>query len=177
MKLITTIVSIAATTFALSSCSDKLSNSKAEDLIEGCVDKSKEEIAKIYLGSHMFNSISDKDEISKYLELQKEGYLKLTNEGKGFMLYDVIYKIELLPKSDEYVVKKTPLTADIKFCDVEVLEVKDIHEIPSFNVAEVNVKFARKNFTPFKILSKVETEYSRKWTLTKNNDGWTACKQ
>ena len=64
-----------------------------------------------------------------------------------------------------------------KTFDYEVGEVKEVHEIPSMNAADVTVIYEKKNKTPFFGLSRDEADFiTKKVAFRKtSDDGWRFC--
>lgn len=166
------------------SCSDDLSNSKAEKIISKCLEKNPyRETVKFQYGERLIYN-KDKEEFQKLKELEKEGYLKIDSLGvKKVKYYGKYpkYNIELLEKSKEFVIEQTERNKKqyVKFSafDYEVDEVKEVHEIPSMNAAEVRVNYKKVNITPFAILSKENTTDFKieRLPFAKTSNGWRYC--
>ena len=179
----------------LSSCDDgKLTNSKAEDLIEESLEENPKEIREpfTYLGE---NTYSFKDGINvdfnKAKEFEKAGIINIQLIDSSFAKWGKYWKkkynFSLTDKAKPFIstVKNNDrLTSLIKgyggdikmlkLANLEVKEVKSVHEIPSMNMAEATVEFKKvnKNFL-YDILSKDSTNIkTRKVVFLKTNDGW-----
>ncbi len=170
--------------FLITSCSDELSNSKAEKIINECLEGSPyRETVKFQYGRRtIFNR--DKEEFSRLKEIEEKGFLKIDSIGiKKVRYYGKYteYQIELTDKSKEYIVEQTEKDkksyVEIKVFDYELDEVKETHEVPSLNIAEVRVNYRKINITPFVSLSKVnQTDFKiQKLTFRKTSNGWRYC--
>lgn len=166
------------------SCSDNLSNSQAEKIISNCLEKNPlREIVKFQYGERLIYN-KNKEEFEKLKELEKEGYLKIDSLGtKKVRYYGKYpkYNIELLEKSKEFILEQTESNkkqyVKLLAFEYKVDEVKEVHEIPSMNVAEVRVNYKKVNITPFAILSSENTTdfKIKKLTFAKTSNGWRYC--
>ncbi len=166
------------------SCSDELSNSKAEKIISDCLEKNprRETVTFQYGERLIFNK--NKEEFKKLKELEKSGYLKIDSLGVGKVSYYgkyPKYNIELLEKTKEFIIEQTERSnkqyVKLLAFDYKIDEVKEVHEIPSMNAAEVRVNYKKVNITPFAILgNKNTTDFKiEKLGFTKTSNGWRYC--
>lgn len=180
IKILSFTIFIASVT----SCSDNLSNSKAEKIIKECIEKQPyRKTVKFQYGERtIFNK--DKQEFEKLLELEKGGLLKIDSLGRKNIRYYgkySYYDIQLLDKSKEHIINQTESNnkryVELLAFEYEVDEVKEVHEIPSLNAAEVKVNYKKVNITPFSILSSENTTdfKIRKLTFAKTSNGWRYC--
>ena len=181
MIKITTILFLG---LLLISCSDNLTNSKAENIIIECLEKKPyRKTVKFQYGERLIYN-RDKKEFEKLKELEKDGLLKIDSLGiKKVRYYGKYqnYNIELLEKAKEYIIEQTEskkkLYVELLAFDYEVDEVKEVHEIPSLNAAEVRTNFKKVNVTPFSILGNENTSdfKIRKLSFKKTSNGWRYC--
>ncbi len=168
------------------SCSDSLSNSKAEKIINECLEKEPyRKTVKFQYGERtIFNR--DKEEFGKLRELEDIGLLKIDSLGRKKVRYYgtyTYYDIKLLDKTKEFVLEQTESDkkqyVELLAFDYEVEEVKEVHEIPSLNEAEVKVNYKKVNITPFSVLSNENTTdfKIRKLTFAKTSNGWRYCEK
>ncbi len=178
------ILSFSILIASVISCSDNLSNSKAEDIIIECLEKEPyRKTVKFQYGERLiFNK--NKEEFEKLKKLEKDGLLKIDSLGiKKVRYYGKYpnYNIELLEKAKEYIIEQTEsnekLYVELLAFDYKVDEVKEVHEIPSLNAAEVRTNFKKVNITPFSILSNENTSdfKIRKLSFKKTSNGWRYC--
>ncbi|PKR81359.1 hypothetical protein CW751_04700 [Brumimicrobium salinarum] len=86
-----------------------------------------------------------------------------------------------MEKSKEYIIEQTELNkklyVELLAFEYKVDEVKEVHEIPSLNAAEVRTNFKKVNITPFSILSNENTSdfKIRKLSFKKTSNGWRYC--
>ena len=166
------------------SCSDNLSNSKAENIIIECLEKEPyRKTVKFQYGERLIYN-RDKEEFEKLKELEKDGLLKIDSLGvKKVRYYGKYqnYNIELLEKTKEYVIEQTEsdkeLYVELLAFDYEVDEVQEVHEIPSLNAAEVRANFKKVNITPFSILSNDNASdfKIRELSFKRTSNGWRYC--
>lgn len=166
------------------SCSDDLSNSKAENIIIECLNKEPyRKTVKFQYGERLIYN-KNKEEFQKLKELQKKGFLKIDSLGmKKIRFYGKYpkFNIKLLEKSKEYIIEQTEsnkkLYVELLAFDYEVDEVKEVYEIPSLNVAEVRTNFKKTNVSPFSILTNENTSdfKIRKLKFKKTSNGWRYC--
>ena len=168
MKKILVFLSIG---LLLGSCSDKLTSSKAEKLIQEALEK--EPIigeVNISTGDHVqieeewtindsgnLSLFTLEEMIKKYERLRDDGVITMSFVEKkaGYSEYEYFYSIHLTDKGKQYVLS----TKDEKSYQVHIVKtysatlngVKDIHLIPEWNGAEVLVSF-KLDKTPFSIL-------------------------
>lgn len=178
------ITALLILTLFLSSCSDNLSNSKAEGIIIECLEKEPyRKTVKFQYGERLILN-KDKEEFEKLKKLEEDGLLKIDSLGVKTVPYYGKYQnynIELLEKSKEYIIEQTELNknlyVELLAFEYKVDEVKEVHEIPSLNEAEVRTNFKKVNITPFSILSNENTSdfKIRKLSFKKTSNGWRYC--
>lgn len=178
------IIILLIISIIISSCSDNLSNSKAENIIKECLEKEPyRKTVKFQYGERLIYN-KNKEEFEKLQQLEKDGYLKIDSLGSKKVRYYgrySNYKIELLESSKEYIIEQTEsnkkLYVKLLAFDYEVDEVKEVHEIPSLNAAEVRTNFKKVKITPFAILSNENTSdfKIRKLSFKKTSNGWRYC--
>lgn len=169
-------------------CSSHLSNSKAEKIIQSSIAFPKTESEPIEYGLMAY----DFDSLPKfYYILQQKGMFTIEHLGKGgFLVMTYRFRVSLTPEAKKYLVEedKNPVkqgdsgehmyNSRFKTCDVTFGEIKDIHEIPEMNAAEIQYNVKRTNFTPFwnfyldKHRRMPDTIQTRKFAVMKTNDGW-----
>ena len=178
------IILIALLSVITASCSDNLSNSQAEKIISTCLEKNPlRETVKFEYGERIIYN-KNKEEFEKLKELEKGGYLKIDSLGvKKVRYYGKYpnYNIELLEKSKEFILEQTESNKKqyvrLLAFNYKVDEVKEVHEIPSMNAAEVRVNYKKVNITPFAILSNENTTdfKIKKLGFAKTSNGWRYC--
>ena len=148
----------------LVSCSDKLTTSKAEKLIE---EKLKEKPVERYVTLNTGDSIKfyvsdgNKAEIEAYESLQKEGFIKMSLVEEYESYYpnsmNYIYSIHLTDKGKKCV-KDTYKSSNGKYTESKVMycravldKVDEIYIVPSINMAEAKATFKIEK-TPFAVL-------------------------
>ena len=171
------------------SCSDNLSNSKAEKIISKCLDQKPEQRnVSIPLRKKIYSEQSKKD-LAKYQQLQEDGYLDIspvekekTTNNDAFTAwrnqFDE-YDIKITKKGEKYI-DNAPENGDfvmMKTFRYEVDEVLEVQEIPAANSAKVKVQYKAVDITPFASLSsKDPSEYWVKTrTMKKTSNGWKFC--
>jgi len=148
----------------LVSCSDKLTTSKAEKLIE---EKLKQNPVERYVTLKTGDSIEfyvsngNKEKIEAYESLQKEGFIKMSLVEEYESYYpnsmNYIYSIHLTDKGKKCV-KDTYKSSNGKYTENKVMycravldKVDDIYIVPSINMAEAKATFKIEK-TPFAVL-------------------------
>lgn len=155
------------------SCSNKLTNSKAEKVINSCLKSEKTR----YVGVGFFQEgkateIASNSSFYKYYKkLENDGYIEMKSLGKNY------YKIFLTEKGEGY-----SLGGDnIRIYQFRVSEITEIHEQTDKNIAKVKGKFEKINKTPFynEDIHEAPADKSNfkpfSVTLRKTNDGWKLC--
>jgi len=173
----------------LISCSDNLSNSKAEKIISKCLDQKPEQRSvAISLRKKVYSEQSKKD-LAKYQQLQEEGFLEIkpvkkddagsndpiTKWRNQFDEYDIS-----ITKNGEKFINKASENSEIvmmKTFRYEVDKVLEVQEIPAANSAKVKVQYKATDITPFASLSnKDPSEYwVKNRTMKKTSNGWKYC--
>jgi hypothetical protein len=175
------------------SCSDELTNSKAEDIISDCLDKNPK-IGKelMYVGNKRFytNKNSDVKRLAFLQKLKKKGYLKIESVSSNKRNNHVTYNISFTDKAKDFVLVSNVKNinsffggsakqrqASVKTFEYEVDEVKEVHEIPSMNTADVTVIYKKTKKTPFYELESDKSEFkTSKVIFRKTTDnGWKYC--
>lgn len=179
----------------LGSCSDKLTSSKAEDLVEESLKENPMygEV-QIYTGELKDNSLSE-EEYKLYEKLQGDGYLEISTIEKPILDWrgnpregetEKFYSISLTDKSKDYLLGSNKVFLHdsayenvMKTYTAEVDKVTDIHIIPEMNIAEAKATFIKKNKTPFFIFEDDQTEFLvKKVSFQKTEDkGWTSMRK
>ena len=181
--------------FLLGACSDKLTSSKAEDLVEESLKK--EPIygkVTIYTGEFEDKYLTQ-NQVLLYEKLQEDGYLKISTIEKPVLDWrgnpregetEKFYSISLTDKSKEYLLgsnrvlfHKSAYENVMKTYTAEVDKVTDIHIIPEMNMAEAKATFVKKDKTPFFIFEEDQTEFLVKNVgFQKTEDkGWTSMRK
>lgn len=163
------------------SCSDKLTESKVEELINDCSEKSPNYgTYKLDTGKIEFLS---ENTYKNYLKLQEKGFLKVEKkeEKYGWMIRNY-YQIELTEKCKPYVIETNKYSETnsnkIKLFTYKLDKVGSIQEIPSMNIAEVSVTYKKDAKTPFYDFFETDkTDFiTKKIGIKKTeNQGWIYC--
>ena len=149
----------------LGACSDKLTSSKAEDLVEESL-KEKPMYGEfiIYTGDALKPSNFFSEEKAKlYDKLNEDGYLKISVVEKPVLdwrgnpregEFEKFFSISLTDKSKDYLLETKEYDNGIyentmRTYTAEVDKVSDIHIIPEMNMAEAKATFVKKDKTPF----------------------------
>ncbi len=163
------------------SCSDKLTESKVEDLINECSMKN-----PIYgqsiLKSGKVSYLSD-DDIKKYQELEKKGFLKIEEKIEKSGWFTKKYnQVTLTEKSQQFIIETISYgdtkSNKVKLFTYKLDKVGSIQEIPSMNIAEVSVTYKKDAKTPFYDLFETDkTDFiTKKIGIKKTeNQGWIYC--
>jgi len=167
----------------LYSCgSDKLSNSKAKDIISDCLEKTPQQRqANLTLGKATFSTQDyDLKLLQNYIKLKEDGLIemKMIREiTKGYRKGSKEYDIKLTDDALDHIIESNDRSAKVKTFTYVVDEVLEVREFPANNTAKAKVKFETKNVTPFAVLSpKDPTEFWIKdFKLTKTSNGWKYC--
>ena len=179
-------------TFALliASCSDKLTNSKAEKIIKETINFPIIEKESIEHGL----VVHDRDSLPRaYYRLSEKGMFSVEYIGdrSGFPFgHEYLFRVTPSSEAKKYYEEGTPKkdeqTGELKYkswfrtCDVDFEAVKEIREIPAFNGAEIAYQVKRTNFTPFwevyasGTLSMPDTIQMKRFSAVKTNNGWKA---
>ena len=166
------------------SCSNKLSESKVEKLVNECLEKNPT-YGQGIIRTGKISYMSDED-VKIYQELAKKGLLTIENkEVKDGWYTSKFQMVTLTDKSKSYVIETKDNYGDSKSNYVKLYtnkldKVGSIQEIPSMNVAEVTVTFKKDAKTPFyDLLEKDKTDFNtRKIGIKKTeNNGWVYCEK
>lgn len=159
---------------ALFSCSDNLTNSKAEEIINECLENNSGKETVNLLTYNNFKYVYQyKKELMDSLEALG---LIATNTSDRWN-----QSLMLTEKGKKHAVKLGDSVGlsnnEILAYEYKLKEVKSIHEIPSMNTAQVTVVLEKYNVTPFDMISdeKVGETFEKKVSLKKTNDGWVYC--
>lgn len=163
------------------SCSDKLTESKVEDLVNECLTKN-----PIYGQSILRSgktSYLSEDDVIKYKELEKNGFLKIEEKVvKSGWYTDKYQLITLSNKSKPFIIETKEYgeakANTVKLFTYKLDKVGSIQEIPSMNVAEVSVTYKKDAKTPFYDLFETDkTDFITKKIVIKKteNKGWIYC--
>ena len=161
----------------LVSCSDKLTTSKAEKLIE---EKLKEKPVEKYVTLNTGDSVAfyvsngDKAEIEAYESLQKEGFIKMALIDQYESYYpnsmNYIYSIHLTDKGKQYLLRIEDVGKYkqhiMKTYSASLDKVDELHVIPEQNSARALVFFKIEK-TPFFVLENLKTQERIKENLVK----------
>ena len=172
-----TILLLTLLTVTLTSCSDKLTESKVRTLINECTSKPLEIIAPISLGKLTFSS---EKRFNIYRKLEENGLISVTKKKEKFFTK---YDVSLTEKAKPYITEakkkgKYGYTAKVLLCRYEIEKNGNIQNIPSTNSAEVKVTFKKIEKTPFdELLTKNQSDSLEKTILIKKteNNGWVYC--
>lgn len=172
------------------SCSDELTKSKAESIIEDCFDLDPNvSVVSILEGKTTFyyKNKTSLEKLEKMKSLQSQGFISLDsiNGRKG---RSVIYDIKILEKSKPFIDTNekrdkrlsglfgNKVSKYFRTCEYIIEDVLEVQEIPAMNGARVKLKLKKTNTTPFQILSKDMPDFKEKsLTLRKTSDGWKYC--
>ncbi|MDC6366678.1 MULTISPECIES: hypothetical protein [Flavobacteriaceae] len=169
----------------LQSCgSENLSNSKAERILNHCLEKEPEQrTANFRIGKATFRQQEqDQELLEKYLKLREDGYLEmelLKEIEKGWRKGTKEYKVSLADDALEFMdqIPETGHIAIAKAFKYEVDEVLEVQEIPSKNSARVKVRYKAADITPFSIFSLKDPKefFITDLTMKKTSNGWKYC--
>ncbi|WP_350284836.1 hypothetical protein [uncultured Croceitalea sp.] len=163
--------------------SENLSNSKAEKILETCLEKNPEQrTASFRIGKATFRDNDyDKELLGKYAQLVEDGYLtmELVRELKSRYNKGKEYSIVLTEKALDFMEKVPEKGGNVKAkaFTYEVEEVLEVQEIPSLNTAKVKVKYKAENKTPFIIFYAKEPQdfWIDDLSMSKTSNGWKYC--
>lgn len=176
------ILAILPLSLIFTSCSDKLSNSKAKKIAKECLEA--EGLAKESANFFSGKKIRLDNDSLIFQKLEKEGYLtleKLPKENK-WQNYE-LFNITLTEKSKPFIEKSEPTVwgkdatqFTVKTNDLELEKVSEVTEIPAFNAAEVVLNFKKTKKTPFYEFSRDKTDFLvKKVSFSKTSEGWRWC--
>ena len=157
----------------LGSCSDKLTSSKAEKLIQETLEKEpvqgKESIKigdKVEFIGYDFRI---KEELEPYEKLKDEGMIEMISKGKSNYGYP-IYSIQLTDKGKQYLLRVEDngeyKQHIMKTYSATLDKVDELHVIPEQNSARALVFFKIEK-TPFFVLENSETQERIKENVVK----------
>ena len=157
----------------LGSCSDKLTSSKAEKLIQETLEKEpvqgKESIKigdKVEFIGYDFRI---KEELEPYEKLKDEGMIEMISKGKSNYGYP-IYSIQLTDKGKQYLLRVEDNSEYkqhiMKTYSATLDKVDELHVIPEQNSARA-LAFFKIEKTPFFVLENSETQERIKENVVK----------
>ena len=174
---------IAVTAFSLItlSCSDKLSESKVEKLVNECL-ANKPSYGTNTLQTGKVNYLS-KEAVATYEQLQSKGLLtieeKLPEERYSFKYHLITLTDKSKPFVTESKTNSNNTTVNsIRLYTKKIDKVGSIQEIPSMNMAEVKIIYKKDDKTPFyDELEGDKTDFITKNIMVKKteNKGWVYC--
>ena len=166
------------------SCSDKLTESKTEKLINECL-----EIDPLYgkgiIKTGKISFSSDEDKL-KMEDLVKKGLIITEDkEDKGSLFNSKYTLVSLTDKAKPYILESKESYGGntihkVMLYSKKIDKIGSIQEIPSMNIAEVTVTFLKDNKTPFyDALEQDKTDFeTKKISLKKTeNKGWVYCEK
>lgn len=177
--------------FHTSCGSDVLNKSKAKRMIQSCSSENPYNITtNILLGEHRISRRVTKKieeyqplvdagllEIRQFEEMRKDIGLNRSRSGNSQKMTKLV-DIQPTAKGKKYLTTPEPKTSgDFLLYEYQINEITEIHEVPSFNVAEVFTVMKPNNQTPFaEIFDKKKDEpKKRKFVFKKTDNGWTFC--
>lgn len=173
---------IAVTAFSLItlSCSDKLSESKVEKLVNECLSK-RPSYGSNTLQTGKVNYLS-KEAIATYEQLQSKGLLniveKLPEEKYSFKYHLITLTDKAKPFVLESESNKNTTINTIRLYTKKIDKVGSIQEIPSMNMAQVSITYIKDDKTPFyDVIERDKTDFITKKIMVKKteNNGWVYC--
>ncbi len=172
---------IILTLFFVSCGSDELTNSKAKKIISKCLKEKPLQQTAIIKRERPFTRYEDEQYLLKQFEkLKEQGFvtMSLFNPNFSFGTSNDWYKIELVDKAKKYLNKPSSNKLHVVNTYVYLIdEILEVHEIPSFNTAQVKAKMKTVDVTPFSIIGFPPPDYEKTMTfdLVKSADGWKYC--
>jgi len=172
----------------VTSCTDKLSNARAGQIIKEKYHFPVIEDEMIETGLFAY----ERDSLPQfYYRLQQQGMVAIESLGKGG-LFIPTYRFRVTPSAaaKKYVTMEdsrpvrqgnsgeSMYRSRYKTCEVNFEAIESVREIPAMNAAEVRYRVRRVSFTPFwsYYLSgsnrMPDTVQIRPFKLIKSNDGW-----
>jgi len=158
----------------ISSCSDKLTNSKAEKIFKDCVQQGKYFETKPLLIGNISSYLFKNEDVELYTKLKNEGLITMEKKRNK-------YNIILTDKAKKYI-SETYTDYGFNFAKVIIFyygfeKIKEIYENPSNNTAEVKIIIKKENETPFMLLNNDDFPENKIVTFKyrKTNNGWKLC--
>ncbi|GIZ15438.1 hypothetical protein [Capnocytophaga catalasegens] len=156
------------TGFLLTSCSENLTTSKAEDIVEEYLkEKPKNGQVAVYAGKINADSYYLMGgNLEKYKKLAADRYLNMEykEEERGRWSIDKYYIISLTNKSQDFVLKIIPddekTRYEMRTYTIELDEISDIFIRKEEKTATSKAKFKKKDKTPFFIFEDDPTDFS-----------------
>ncbi|MHC5201461.1 hypothetical protein [Myroides sp. LJL119] len=180
MKTVKFFLFVACTTLFLTACSDNLSNSKAEKIINECF-KQMPQLGLVNIEYGKDISI-DSLELENYKKLEQQGYITLEKQAKS-SIYSTrsYYTVGLNDKMKPFIEETKKgifgsTLAQVRMYEYKLDKVESVHEMPSTNTAEVKMQLIKADKTPFIIFDKDKSEFViKKVGFTKTTKGWEFC--
>jgi|GEM_PF-1932957 len=188
---------ISCLLFLISCSSDALTERKAKKIINKCLSEAPyEKMTSIKIGEHRAKSV--KSDLQKYQIFIEDELLTVKEfeavrekanfnpffKSKNKEMTDLVdiqptskAKKHLISSGKDGIFFDNTERAYFRMYEYELDEITKVHEMPSFNVAEVNVKFKVKKKTPFAKSDK-DGRYlnpTHKFTFMKTDKGWQFC--
>ncbi|RYD70885.1 MAG: hypothetical protein EOP53_24605 [Sphingobacteriales bacterium] len=175
---------IALLIIALGACKNKttINQNEAGDVISRYLEGNPEyQTTRFKYGEIKFNSDSEREELKKYRELEREGLVTLTliEQKKQFLSSDssFTYQVKLTENAGKYVLKQGDNKATVKAVEYVVADEAPVNfEQVNSSTSKVTVTLKKKN-TPFALFQDAKNENSA--TLTKTyklklhkEEGW-----
>ena|SRR5690606_19606588 len=166
----------------LTSCSDKLTESKVEKLVNNCLEKNPSYGTQT-LKSGKVSYLSE-NAVAQYEELANKGLLTIEKkEEKSGWFTNKYHLISFTDKSKPYIIESKESSKDTKTNKIRLYtnkldKVGGIQEIPSMNISEVSVTYKKSDKTPFyDVLETDKTDFNNKKIRLKKteNKGWIYC--
>ena len=175
------------------SCSDKLTNNKAEKMVKEHLTFPQMNDIEIEYGLIAY----DQDSLPRfYYILQEKGMFNIEYLGTGgLFVINHRFRVTPTPEAKKFITQedKDPrkqggtgefmYNSRFKTCEVEFDKVENVQEIPAFNAADISYTVKRHNFTPFwnyyldKEKKMPDTIQQRTFGVIKTNDGWKPSKK
>lgn len=177
---------------AICGCTDNLTETQAEKIVKEKIHFPIINSVSIEHGliAYRYDSLPD-----FYYVLQRQGLLNIEYLGQGgFLVKDYRFRVTPTAEAKKYIVEeeKDPIKQGetgefmystwFKTAETYFDEIKDIHEIPSMNAADVRYTVRMKNFTPFwsyyldKSHKRPDTVGNRTFGIIKTTEGWKPVK-
>lgn len=159
---------LLCTSFLVASCSNNLSVSKAESIVEEYLEENPQQ-GSVQISTGKISHISE-ETLNTYKKLEADGYLKVEYKeeevGNGYWKSTKKYHIvSLTEKSQDYVLKtrnsysETETNYEMRTYSLALDEVSDIFIKKDERTATAKAKFKKKDKTPFFILENDPTDF------------------
>lgn len=175
------LIAVTACSLLALSCSDKLSESKVENLVKECLSKRPSYGTNI-LETGKVNYLS-KEAITTYEKLQSKGLLTIEEKPAEARFSFKYHLVTLTDKAKPFVLESDSKSSNttvntIRLYTKKIDKVGSIQEIPSMNMAEVSITYTKDDKTPFyDFIEKDKTDFITKKIMVKKteNKGWVYC--